>query len=601
MSNPLSGSRTLAPIAGLAVLVLATAVYWPIHAAGFAWDDFKFLLDSGWMTDRSRWPGLIVHGFPEWAGYYRPLGVALYILETNLSGFAPAPMHFLSLGIHLANIVLVGLLARTILQECSHASGRAETIAWPCAAMAIYALHPALVEPVVWISAQYDLLTTAFTLLGVIINLRARSLALRAMGTGVCFLLAASAKEAALSFPFLLAVFDWLRTRHMLADEQGPLGALRAIVRRQWPVYTAVFVAGLVYLGLRVLGIGFLINPATKAAWSFWPQLQTACFTYLAYLKLIIWPMSGLAPMYDIDVAPFATFSAKLLAMDAGAFAVAAIGFWQLWRRTALGALIVGITAALLPVLHLIPQEFAGSLYHCRYAMTAIGTACALLPLLLHDAGLRSRSPWFARSLALVASVWLVFAVVNTRACIPLWSDDVRLWRWALLENPGSLKAQESLLGAYVRTGDLDRAKALADAMMRGEARASFGSMLNVAALRIALRDVSGASLALAEAKRNMSASSIRYSYLRSYMLLTGQLSELRNDFTEAEEAYSAAIAFEPQLPEGYMRLAMLEVRAGKRDEALHLYEQALLRYTPTDRARIRAQFDAMFADPIRR
>lgn len=589
-------------LASLAAITLAALIYWPVRNAGFAWDDFKFLLDSGWMTDRSQWPALVAHGFPEWAGYYRPLGVVLYIVETNLSGFSPAPMHLLSLGIHLANIILVGLLARSILSECSTvpASARLETIAWPWLAMVVYAVHPALVEPVVWISAQYDMLTTAFTLLGLVVNLRVRDAVPRALGVAVCFLLAAASKEAALSFPFLLVTFDWLRARSASSDgtQDGPAAsrALRAVARRQWPIYAATFVAGLLYLGMRAWALGFLINPATKGTWSFWPQLQTVCFTYLAYWKLIVWPMSGLAPMYDVDVAPFATISTRLLVIDAGAIGLAFIGIWQLWRRTACGALIAGISAALLPVLHLVPQQFAGSLYHCRYAMTAIGIACALLPLLLHDARLRQRSARLVRGLILVACVWLAFALVNTRACIPLWSDDVKLWQWALLENPGSPKAQESLLGAYIRTNDYDRARVLADAMMQGEARASFGSMLNIAALRIALHDIDGASLALAEAKKDMSPSSIRYSYLRSYMLLSGQLEELRDDFVEAEEAYRAAIAFEPQLPEGYMRLAVLEFRRGKHDDGRRLYGQALPLYAPADRARIRQQFDTMFA-----
>ena len=593
-------------LATFAVLLLTILVYWQVHAAGFAWDDFKFLLESGWMTDRSRWPDLIRHGFPEWAGYYRPLGVVLYIVETNLADFSPAPMHLLSLGIHLANIVLVGMLARSLVLECSEppASGRLPTITWPIAAMCLYALHPALVEPVVWISAQYDMLTTGFTLLGLVLNLRLRNIALRAAGVALCFFLAACAKEAALSLPFLLAIFDWLRTRRLSAgglQERGATSsALRAIAARQWPVYAAVLVAGIAYLGLRAWGLGFLINPATKATWSFWPQLQTTSFTYLAYWKLIVWPMSSLAPMYEVAVDPFATVSLKLLLVDAGAIAIAALGVWQLWRRTVLGAIIAGASAALLPVLHIIPQEFAGSLYHCRYAMTAIATTCAFLPLLLHDAGLHERSALLKRSVAFFGCAWLVFAAVNTRICIPLWSDDVKLWQWALLENPGSSKVQESLLGAYIRTNDFDRAKALADVMMQGDARSSFGAMLNIAVLRITLHDAEGAALALAQAKKDMSPSSIRYSYLRSYMLLSGQSAELGNDPAEAEEAYRAAIAFEPQLPEGYMRLAMLRARAGKVDEARALYDRALALYTPADRARIKQQFDPMFGNPAK-
>ncbi|TCO42633.1 tetratricopeptide repeat protein [Dokdonella fugitiva] len=586
-------------LVSLAAAVLAIAVYWPVRRAGFAWDDFKFLLESGWMTDRSQWPALLAHGFPEWAGYYRPLGVALYIVETNLSQFLPGPMHLLSLGIHVANIILVGALARILLRQCSAHPAYAplETTGWPLLAMLVYAVHPALVEPVVWISAQYDMLTTGFTLLGLLVNLRARHAATRAVGVALCFLLAAASKEAALSFPFLLVVFDWFRTRAMPDGAPGLPASwvLRTVARRQWPVYATTLAAGIVYLGLRAWGLGFLVNPATKATWAFWPQLQETCYTYLAYWKLIAWPMNGLAPMYDVDAAPFAGVSMRLIAVDAAAVALALLGLWQWWRRTSIGALVAGVSAALLPVLHLVPQQFAGSLYHCRYAMTAIAVACALLPLLLHDGRVRERSRRLVRSLALVACIWLAFALANTRACIPLWSDDVKLWQWALFENPGSAKAQESLLGAYIRTNDYGRAKELADLMMRGEARASFGSMLNIAALRIALRDVDGASLALAEAKKDMNPSQIRYSYLRSYMLLSGQLGELKDDLGEAEEAYRAAIAFEPQLPEGYMRLALLALRRGDHADARRLYDQALQRYEPAERARIRQQFDAAF------
>ncbi len=581
----------------IAVLALTATVYWPVSTAGFAWDDFKFLLDSGWMTDSSRWADLLVHGFPEWATYYRPLGVALYIVETNLSGFKPAPMHFLSLAIHLCNVALVGLLARAVLREV--ASGSSKAAITPVIAMSVYAVHPALVEPVVWISAQYDLLTTGFTLLGLFLNMHLKRSVPRAGAVASCFFLAACGKEAALSFPFLLVVVDWLLLRQASQPrERGSIASdVRTLLARQWGVYAAVFGAGLAYLVLRIVGLGFLVNPTAAPSWSFWPQVQTACFTYVAYWKLIVWPMSGLAPMYQVATDQFATISPKLLAMDATAVVIIGIGLRQFSRGTAFGALLVGVTAALLPVLHIAPQEFAGSLYHCRYAMTAIGIACMLLPSVLREWKVPERRP-FARVLACAAGVWLLFAVVNTRICIPLWSDDVKLWQWALVENPGSIQAQESLLGAYIRTQDYDRARPLADRMMQSEARASFGSMLDVAVLRIALRDVDGASLALDEARKRMNPSTLRHSYLRSYMLLSGQLAELKNDRTDAEEAYRAAISFEPQLPEGYMRLAILKARAGAHADARALYEKALSLYTPTDRARIEPQFAPLFAEP---
>jgi tetratricopeptide (TPR) repeat protein len=254
------------------------------------------------------------------------------------------------------------------------------------------------------------------------------------------------------------------------------------------------------------------------------------------------------------------------------------------------------VSAALLPVLHIVPHEFAASLYHNRYAMTAIATACAFLPLAWHVASLRIGSNRIGRVAAIAATAWLILALVNTRICIPLWSNDTTLWRWALLENPDSVVAQQSLLAAYMRDNDYRRAQPLADAMMQGPAKSCFGCMLNIAALRIAAQDPEGASAALEEAKADMNASTMRRSYLRSYMLLSGQLAELQHDTAEAMEAYRAVISFEPQLPEGYMRLAIMLARGHQQlDEARRLYDRALPLYAPAERSRIRKEFDPLF------
>jgi len=600
MSHPsLPESRTFA-LTGLAVLVLVTAVYWPAHAAGFVWDDYKFLLDSGWMTDRSYWPHLIAHGFPEWASYYRPLGVVLYLVETNAADFQPMPMHLLSLGIHFLNTAMVGLLARRLLWlRAPEATSRIDTVALPGVAMLIYGVHPALVEPVVWISAQFDMLTTTFILAGLLLNLRLQNRGLRATGVALCFLSSALFKEAALSLPFMLFVLDWLTaTDGMAPPGQTLQRRARLIVSRQWPVYAATFAAGLVYLALRAWSIGFLVNPSAHADWSLWPYLQTVSYTYLSYWKLIVWPMSGLSPIHSVDTAAFATLSARLIAIDIAAIAIALLGLRLFLKQTPVGGLIASVTAALLPVLHLIPIDFAASLYHNRYAMNAIAMACAFLPLLWRIARAQHDTRPVRRAMALVAIVWLLLAMVNTRQCIPLWSTNTALWQWALSENPNSVEARQSLLAAYVRAGDLAKALPLADAMMQDDAtRACLGCLLNIAALRVDLSDAQGADDALKQAKSDMDRSTtMRRAYLGTYILLSGQLGELRHDDGEAEEAYRAAVAFNPQLAEARLRLALLLARTQRLDEARQHYALALPLYLPDERARLQRQFDPMFA-----
>jgi hypothetical protein len=589
-------------LACLSVIALVTAIYWPVHAAGFVWDDYKFLLDSGWMTDRSYWPHLIAHGFPEWASYYRPLGVSLYIAETNLSDFRPMPMHLLSLGIHLANVALVGLLARRLLQlRAPEAEDSLEDVALPSVAMLIYGVHPALVEPVVWISAQFDMLTTVFVLAGLFLNLHVRNRLQRAAGVALCFLLAALSKEAALSFPFMLAVLDWMIAPEGSAhSKQTTRGRLAFVISRQWPVYTTTFAAGLAYLALRKWGIGFLVNPSANATLSFWPYLQTVSYTYFAYWKLILWPMGDLSPIRAVDASAFATVSARLIATDFAAATITLVGLWQLWKRTPAGGLIASVTAALLPVLHLIPIDFSASLYHNRYAMTAVAMGCAFLPFSWHAMRQRCSARPLALSAALVVTAWLLLAVVNTRQCIPLWSNNVSLWQWVLAENPDNVEARQSLLAAYVRAGNLTRAQPLADEMMQDEQmRACLGCMLNVAALRLDLRDAEGAAASLGQAKRDMDRSAtLRHGYLGTYILLSGQLGELRNDDVEAEEAYRAAIAFNPQLAEARLRLALVLARTHRLEEAGHQYATALSLYLPAERAQLRRQFDPLLAIP---
>jgi tetratricopeptide (TPR) repeat protein len=577
------------------VLLLVTTVYWPVHAAGFAWDDYKFLLDSGWMSDHSFWPQLVAHGFPEWASYYRPLGVVLYIVETNAAGFQPMPMHLLSLAVHLLDVVLVGLIARSLLRarEAMPAERRGELVA-VALAMLIFGIHPAMVEPVVWISAQFDMLATLFMLAGLALDLRVHGRAARALGVAACFFMSALSKEAALAFPFLLAVFDYIASPGDPGQPDTPIGRVRGVLARQWPVYAATLLAGLAYLALRAWSIGFLVNPGIKPAWSLWPYLQTVCYTYLAYWKLILWPMDHLAPVHAVDAGRLASFSAGQLALDAAALAIVVVGVWLFRRRTAVGGLIAAVTAALLPVLHLIPLDFAASLYHNRYAMTAIAVACAFLPLVWRS--MRRRFDTRAFRVLAVLLVWLPLALLNTRQCIPLWSDNISLWRWALVESPGDPEVMQSLLAAYARALDHAHARPLADAMMRGEqTRACLGCMLNVAALRVELDDAQGAADALAQAKQNMDRSStIRHSSLSTYILLSGQVAELQHDDAEAEQAYRATITFNPQAAEAQLRLALLLARTGRSEEARRHYDAAMPLYLPAERARLKARFDAL-------
>ena len=554
-------------------------------------DDRTQFHDVAWLRNTSDWVQFALHGFSDWKNYFRPLGVLLFAAETRLLNVAPAPIHMLSLGLHLINTLLVGALARALTIA---SNPPARTWLLPCIAMLLFGLHPVLVEPVVWIASQFELLLTLFMLLGLLANLTLRNRAARAAIVALCFFLAACSKEAAIAFPLMLLIVDWLRPVETPAVN-GPWQVASVRLREQWPIYLAVLVAGLAYLGARYWGLGFLMNSYGHTTSLSWPRVHLINFTYLAYWKLLVWPMTGLGPIHIVPAQQFADFTAATVTTDAAALAIALTGLYLLWKRKPLGGLIMGVTAALLPVLHVIPIEFEESLYHDRYAMTAVAIASAFLPnvaaeLLGHLGNRRLASYGL-----LVAAAWLVAGVINIRVTVPLWSDEAKLWGWALRQNPESIYAQDHLLTTYLDRHDLARAEPIAEALERN-ARNCANCMLSVAYLALARSDVLRASAALRDAKQAMATMVPIHHMLLGYIIMSGNLSQLQHNPKEAEEAYLSAIAFDSQSVDARMSLAFLQARQGNFDEAKQTAEIGLSLCAADERKERRQGFEQVMA-----
>ena len=586
--------RFAAVLAILAVLALITLAYWPVHAAGLVWDDRVFLHDTAWLRSGNAWLQVVFHGFSDWTQYYRPLGVALFTAETRLFDVAAAPMHLVSLGLHLVNTLLVGALARQLLLQ-SDRDYRGKLS--PCVAMLVFGLHPALVEPVVWISSQCDLLLTCFMLAGLIFNMTLSHVAARAVGVAACFFLAACAKESAVVFPLLLLVLDWLRPTS--ADTANRLlPALRERLHRQWPVYLSVFAAGIAYLALRTWGVGFLVEARGHEAALSWSRVQLVCVTYLTYWKLLVWPMTGLNPLHLLAKGQFGEFSVTLVVADFAAMAIVIAGFYLLWKRLAVGGLIVAVTVALAPALHIVPIDFDDSFYHERYAIVAIALACAFLPLVMHSFGLQREHK--GRRVSLFRSGfggWLILAYLNIQVTVPLWSDEARLWLWVLHQNPGSIIARDNLLSAYLDRDDLAHARPLADQMMLDK-RQCPNCMLNVAHLAIIQGDAELASVALQRAKQAIDETDQPKRIKELYLVAEGNLDRLRHDFEGAEAAYREAISLDPLDPNPHMNLAVLLARQGHVDEAREALEAAILLYPAGEQPVQRQAFDRILSAP---
>jgi hypothetical protein len=193
-----------------------------LYASGFGgwWlgDDLANLHQlHAWAEQGRSWP----ETWAKFAGavdargaFYRPLMMLALALNHAWAGAEYPSWFAVNLALHLANTLLVGLLAHRLASHCACDA----RLAAPLAA-AWFGLHPMLAEGVYWLSARADAAVVLLTLLALSLwsgRPGARP-TLRALLLPVLLALALGFKESAAVFPLQLALV-WLawpqRTTH---------------------------------------------------------------------------------------------------------------------------------------------------------------------------------------------------------------------------------------------------------------------------------------------------------------------------------------------------------------------------------------------------
>jgi tetratricopeptide (TPR) repeat protein len=199
--------------AALALLLLTQIAYWPLHTAGYIWDDAEWLLQNHFVH---HWRGLwSIWLNPKASIQYYPLVYTAFVVQWHLWGAD-------AFGYHLVNICLQGLNAILLWRILVNLNLRG---AWVAAA--IWAIHPVQVETVGWVVEQKSLLSALFLFPAILAWIRfadlpgprpadapfltAREGRFYILGT-VAFLLSLLAKTDACIIPVvLLFILGWKR------------------------------------------------------------------------------------------------------------------------------------------------------------------------------------------------------------------------------------------------------------------------------------------------------------------------------------------------------------------------------------------------------
>ncbi len=415
----------------LALLAAVVAVYWPVARFGFvAFDDDEYIyrnpaLSAGLSPAGLRWAFTTCH-----AANYHPLVWVSFLLDRSVWHLRPGPMHVENVALHAASAVLLF----TWLKRMTGAR-------WPAAFVAgVFALHPAHVESVAWVTERKDTLSVFFLLLSGHCYVRYAE-GRRRWYAGLLAAYAASllAKSTGVSWPAVLLLLDgWplRRTRGVLPPQYVAVKWWGA-VREKLPLF-ALALAGATMTSVAQHAGGAM---AKVEAVPVTARIGNGVVAYVRYLGETAWP-NDLAAFYRL-VWPLPTSTVVGSAIAMLGLTALAVGVGRRRPHIAVGWLwYVGTMVPMLGLVQVGSQSMADRyLYLPMVGLTIVVAWCAAdVP---------------GRSVPALLAAALVAMGVAARRQVWTWADTTSLKGRMMFVDGGEPARQEWLGTQAVAAGDV--------------------------------------------------------------------------------------------------------------------------------------------------
>lgn len=573
-------------------LLAALLVYLPALQFQLAWDDTIFLRDAPLYRQPGGWWQALWQPFVLSPNYFRPLALLTFMIELNQGGINPTVFYATNLVLHALNSLLAALLAGALIGKPE--KGRRWLMA---GGGLLYALHPALIEGVAFISSRFDLLMTLCLLLALLAERQLRGWK-RLAGVGLAFLLAALSKEMAVAFAAALPLWRLAvgtqagaqaqeaapaptEAKRKREGQTGPSkeagkpaskmnsgGRIVTWLRQRWTatdvyLYASLLVAGLLYLLIRYLSLGYLMvyTGSSLPAGDAFQRILLVIKSLAAYIQLGLWPFTNLAPIHFswLPVTP-ADVSAWL---SLGLLALLGFGLSWLLRRPegelrAAGWLALAGLGALLPVINLYPLELGGGAF--------IAERFLLFPMIFFAlAALVGMRRWLPLP---AAALWLLACLAVIQLTLPFWRDDLSLWTWAQQRAPYSSMPPTNLALEYTNRGQAELGLSLAQSALRLDEK-NPDAWNNLGLALFQLKNYTEAERAFYQAATLLPEHALYWNNL------AGALRE-QDRLQEAEQVLvQQALARDPNLPAGHLNLGIVYLKAGRPDLAQAEFSQA--------------------------
>jgi protein O-mannosyl-transferase len=441
---------------------ISLGAFWPASHLGFiVYDDNDYVVQNphvqaGITADSIGWALTTTH-----VGNWHPVTWLSHMLSWQLFGPKAAGHHWVNLGLHIAN----SLLLFTVLRALTGAVWRSALVA------ALFAWHPLRIESVVWISERKDVLSGFFFFLTLWAYARYAHKQSRVEPSSLRFAApgsrGSSAKTAiqaldprrwTLDYYLALVFFALgLMSKPMLVTVP-----LILLLLDFWPIqrFNRSTVSRLLFEKCPFLALSLAFGIVTIRAQSgaiadledipLDSRFGNAMAAYVAYLGKFIWPVN-LSIFYPYAEVPFG----KILGSGLLLISLSVFCIWQARSRSYLLAGWCWFVVMLLPVigiLHVGRQSMAD-----RYTyLPAIGLS---LMVVWGLAEMARRSKPGRAALSLGAAGLLLAGFLDTRYQLRFWRDSVTLFTRSLeLTRKNNYESYRLLGNLALASGDLEAA-----------------------------------------------------------------------------------------------------------------------------------------------
>ncbi len=453
------------------LLLASVLVHWPGPGADFSYDDRGFIVTN--ESTRTLADALAAFALPfpprePDRALYRPITNLSYASDRLLWGDGPRGFHATNVALYLVVVLLVHRLAAVYLPS----EGFALSVAL------LFSMHPVHCEAVDSISGRSEILSLLFSLISLLLFLRAATeprlpQATRArLASAGFYALACLSKESGAVLPAILAVH--LAVLHPPAHGSGPAAWTHRL--RVLLPHAVVLIA---YLLLRggVLG-QFSPEAAVLRDTDLWTRLLTMGAVFLVYLRLLLLPtilqvdfyyqvLIGIPSRLDAGSLMGWLLLLGLLALT-GVLAARQIAARRAGDPAGVGAVRAAALCALglffgflFPYSHVLDIGalaaerflFAPSL---GFVLLLALVGRSVLARVLHDPARRIAATLVVAALV-AAGGWRSLARARE------WRDPVRLWLAAERSLLGDVRVPTNLAGVYLDRGELEPAREALD------------------------------------------------------------------------------------------------------------------------------------------